>query len=247
MYGKRLVIDAKDVSSQDFSFESTLDSVDVLIIEDEYMENQLLPYDHFLCLTAQDFSNLSTLAFTNWCNYFFHEDFRFEIIQLPYFLDIAYHYDYIWKTRGDDNNCFKNQGNDICFDSYIDEVSLNKYLLDNKIVVALRVDASYGSARVILDAIIPNHGKYYRYRNDVFWSQKINSNYFENVNIDMVREVISKDISRFIDNNGRLYEQFNVTYFQWAFDSMGDHKLQMLNIDPRKDNITIKSLFYDND
>lgn len=232
---------AELIKAKGFDFNKVVE-----IRDDGYMSSIILAHESEIwAYAAEDsFTNIVLLAFTEWCGDFLATKSDFVVFQLPFNILVDKD-NHVWTQSIRDGNNFENNGNNISFDPYVDQVSLNKELLGDKIVVAVRKIFTHGTGQVRLNAIIPYKDEYYMHSIIVYFRKTVDFRYFNTKDLNEIREIFTDNISRLIYNDGVISPNLFIRYMHWAYESIGNHKIQKLNIDPETENITIKSLFYD--
>lgn len=214
-------------------------------IEDgNYIKSQIAAYEEEIwAYSSEDsFSNIAMLAFSRWCRKFLNKSYDFEVYQLFLTKGII-----VSNNSGSGYINSKKQEGNIRYVPFISDRPINKALSSGKIVVAISKDATDGKVSVTLDAIIPFEGRYYKYLNTFIFGCQLNFRGSNRNNVESLSKSTAKHLVDYVDRNGGIVDAFFVQYLRWRFKSMGNHELQRLNIHPKRENITIKSLFYDND
>lgn len=194
----------------------------------------------------EKFTHIVLLAFSQWCGWFVGPRMEYDVFRLPVYFEGDRVFD-IWSEKGGYYTNYVDYGNKIVYDPYIAKVSLNESLLDHKVVVAAYRELLDGRCVVALDAVIPYDGSYYRCETIVEFGYKVEFEFFETDDNNLKGKIIGAKLPGYIRSNGIINWPFFVYNFSWAFDGISNTTIQRLNIDPKRENITIKSLFYDND
>lgn len=205
---------------------------------------KIIDQDNSNYICDESFTNIVMLAFSQWCGRFVSPNMEFVVFRLPHYFEG----DNVFDIRSEHGGYYSNYvdyGNRIVYDPYVEKVSLNEYLLDRKTVVMARQGLSDGRGVVALDAVIPYDSDYFWCKVGVQYGYKINSPETEDNNLK--GEMIGKKLPNWLKSNGIINWAFFVYGLTWAYDGMWDLTIQRIDIDPYKDNITIKSLFYDNE
>lgn len=206
------------------------------IKDDDYIKFQIAAYEaeNWAYSGDDSFTNIVMLSFSRWCRKFLNREYDFVVYQLPSHVE----------NGGD---CLKSSECNIRIDPYVSDISLNKFLSGNKIVTTVRKKVSDGTTVVTLDAVIPYDGSLFRYHNDFCFGRQLNFRNYKTANVEALSKRIGGYFEKSIFRDGKISRTFFIKYLRWRFKSMDNHELQRLNIDPKRENITIKSLFYDND
>lgn len=222
-----------------------LDNYYVVKINDEdYFKSKISAYEQKLWAQSQeyDFCDIVLSSFSMWCSEFLGKDSDIEVYQLPYTQELDKH-SYVWSAKGEGDNCFKDRGDNICFDPNIYAIAFNDALLEQRIVATVRILLDSGSAVIKLYAIIPSDGKYYRWQCTFYFSQELNLIECNTKDIKAAKSTIERAFPEYVDAEGWVSDDFFEKYLRWCFNSMGTPELQRLNIDPRTELLTIRDLF----
>lgn len=201
-----------------------------------------------------DIPNVCLKAFMKWCDKFVGERRDYIVLRVPFnkradrnghfwpYKDILHKHPY---------NIYEDKGAQIVFDPFADQNTLNDFLLDNKVVVAVSKKESEYTYIVNLDVVIPYNGKYYRYEAGYQFYNQLYFKKFKTKDIDTICDELGNTIAKypsdFVDRNGWLLMTFFAYNFRWDFDNRQFKRIQELNLNPKEEKITIKTLFYDND
>lgn len=226
--------------------DKALDNYYTVKFEDgDYFKSAILECEPEMCADTFDdgFDDVVLFAFTKWCNNFVGKEIHCDAYLLP-FLNVLDKNLYVWSTKGEDYNCFKEKNSNICFDPYIEDVSLNESLLCGNIVLAVRKWVADGDATVKLDAVIPFEGNYYRYTNTLYFCEALKFDNLDTEDANAIKTSAGEAFPEYVDSEGWINGEFFDKYLRWCFDSMSGHEIQRVAIDLKTDSLTIKSVFY---
>jgi len=201
-----------------------------------------------------DISNVCITAFMKWCDKFVGGKRDYVVLRLPFNKRVDRNRNF-WppenKAEWQPYNKYEAQGSQIIFDPFIESDTLNGFLTDSMVVVAIsKIENAYVYV-VNLNAVLPLNGRYFRYITTYYFFRQIDFNLFKTKDIDVICErighLISNNPQELLDSDGWLAMSFLIDFFKWDFDTRRFSTIQEINIDPKNEKITIKSLFYDND
>lgn len=201
-----------------------------------------------------DVPNVCLKAFMKWCDKFVGEQRDYIVLRVP-FNKRADRDGEFWPykdiVRKHPYNVYENKGAQIVFDPFADQNTLNDFLIDNKVVIAVsKIEGEY-TYIVNLNAVIPYDGKYYRCVGGYQFFNQLYFKRFKTNNIDTIcgrlGNLIAEHPSSFVDRNGWLSMTFFAYYFKLDFDNRRYEYIQELKLNPTEEKITVKSLFYDNE
>jgi len=200
-----------------------------------------------------DISNVCITAFMKWCDKFVGEKRDYVVLRLPFNKRADRNSDY-WPPKDELKkhplNHYESNGAKIVFDPFVEVDTLNGFLVDNKVVLAVSKVVNGYLYVVNLNAVMPYNGKSYRYETTYYFFRQLDFEVFKTRDVDEIcsklGKLIAKYPSEFVDPNGWIAMNFLSNYFRWDFDARQLKTIREIDINPDTERITVKSLFYDN-
>lgn len=184
----------------------------------------------------------SIQTFIKWCNKFLQEKADYIVFRTPILYQIGAE-----ELDSREKPVCDTDSSAIVFDPFYETVSLNDYIINNKIIINVKKTETLTKSILHLNALIPFENKYYLF--------STNYNFFQQIKFDKFRtkdiKEICKKIGYFIGHNpdwflyvdGNLNSNFIWKYFRPAFDSVDTGHIKQIELHPESAPITLKELF----
>jgi len=204
---------------------------------------------------SYDISNACITAFMKWCDKFVGGKRDYVIFRLPLNKRTGRDSD-IWSQKDELKESplsqYENNEAQIEFDPFVEVDTLNGFIVDNKVVLAVSKIENGDLYVVNIDAVMPYKGKYYRYETAYRFYRQLDYEAYKTKDVDEIcfelGNLIAEYPSEFFDRDGWLLDTLFLYSFRWDFDTRQLKTIQEIDINPNTERITVKSLFYnDND
>lgn len=244
-YGQRLpAIDKNDTTLKDIIHNGRYDLKRTHILDDDFQAKAL----DGLAKNGADAINCDSCfiqTFIQWCNNFLQDRRCYLVFGTPLFDRVD---EELWGSDEIMFNEFKIQGSEVVFDPFYDNIRLNDYILDNKIIINVKTQKSSDQYDMYLYALIPFEKKYYICS---FYYELLRQIKFENFRTTNYIEICAQ-LGSYIENNpneflgadGKLSGNFLMNNFKWTPYSVGPGQIKQIDLHPESEPITLKSLFY---
>lgn len=190
-------------------------------------------------------------AFSQWCNNFVNEEREYIVFRLPLLKDVNLS-DYNWKSGESPNNDFVyKKKTKIILDPFIKDIPINNYLQQGNVIISISMPAGgfSGLRIVVIKAIIPYQGEYYKYEHNYVFELTVDFMKFKTKDTDKISILLGKQITDnpnyFIDRDGILSDNFLIQNFKWEyFIQNSTYRIKKIDINPAKNKLFLYDLIY---